>query len=231
MHDLYRILGVSETADADEITRAYRLLARQHHPDVSPAEDAHAFRRIREAYEVLSDEARRRDYDAGRDEAAVPVHVRVLEDLERIPVRVARPARGRWPSAPRPRGEAFLTDDIAIDFPSLDAVRDRMRAAFFGREGRRQPLVTELPLSRAEAARGVEVPLAVPVRRACPACGGRGEIWMEHCAPCVGSGEAVLPHLVQIRVPPGVRDGARFRFSVTSPYLTPTIVEIHVRVA
>jgi molecular chaperone DnaJ len=229
MPDLYRILGVSETADADEIRRAYRLLARQHHPDISSDQDGQAFRQIREAYEILSDEARRRDYDAGRDASGMAVHVRVIEDLEQVPVHAVPRTRRRW-SAPRPRGEAWLADDIAIDFPSLDSVLDRMRAAFFGHEGRPQPLAAELLLSRAEAARGVDVPMAVPVRRACPSCGGRGEIWMEHCAPCGGSGEAVLRHQVQITVPAGVRDGSRFRFSVTSPYLTPTIVEIHVRI-
>ena len=227
MHDLYRILGVPETADADEIRRAYRLLARQHHPDVSAAEDAHTFRRIREAYEVLSDEARRRDYDAGRDESAVPVRVRVASDNG--PVQMARRSR-RWSPAPGPRVDDWLADEIAIDFPSLDSVLERMRAAFFGGEGRPHPLSAELFLSLAEASRGVDVPLAVPVRSACPSCGGRGEIWMEPCVPCAGTGAAVLAHQVQITLPPGVRDGSRFRFSVTSPHLTPTIVEILVRV-
>lgn len=145
-----------------------------------------------------------------------------MQDLYRI--RVPRSP------APRFREEGWLADEVAIDFPSLDSVLDRMRAAFFGHEADPPPLGAELVLTRAEAARGVDVPLAVPVRYTCAGCGGRGEIWMEHCASCGGSGESVLPHQVQITVPPGVRDGSRFRFSVTSPYLTPTIVEIHVRV-
>lgn len=63
--DYYKILGVEEKADADEIKRAYRKLARQHHPDVNPgdAEAEERFKEISEAYHVLSDPERRRKYD------------------------------------------------------------------------------------------------------------------------------------------------------------------------
>ena len=63
--DYYEVLGVSKTATADEIKKAYRKLARKHHPDVNPgdksAEDT--FKEINEAYEVLSDAEKRKRYD------------------------------------------------------------------------------------------------------------------------------------------------------------------------
>ena len=70
--DYYETLGVPRTATADEIKRAYRKLARKHHPDLQPAAErakaAEHFKEINEAHEVLSDADKRAKYDAlGRD--------------------------------------------------------------------------------------------------------------------------------------------------------------------
>src|SRR5436305_5507663 len=63
--DLYDVLGVSRSASADDITKAYRKLARQYHPDRNPGDkQAEAkFKEISSAYEVLSDKAKRAQYD------------------------------------------------------------------------------------------------------------------------------------------------------------------------
>ena len=67
MRDPYDTLGVMPTATADAIKTAYRKAARLYHPDRNPSPDAAArFRTFQEAYELLSDEARRRDYDLVR---------------------------------------------------------------------------------------------------------------------------------------------------------------------
>ena len=69
MTDHYETLGVSRDASTEEIRRAYRKLARTHHPDVNPdPEAAEQFKRISHAYEVLSDEGRRRAYDTTGNE-------------------------------------------------------------------------------------------------------------------------------------------------------------------
>ena len=62
--DYYKILGISKTADKDEIRKSYRKLARKYHPDVSKESNAEArFKEVNEAYEVLSDTAKRSEYD------------------------------------------------------------------------------------------------------------------------------------------------------------------------
>lgn len=64
MANHYELLGVDPGADAEEIQRAYRLLARRHHPDVAPAGDQATMAAINDAWAVLSDPVRRRHYDA-----------------------------------------------------------------------------------------------------------------------------------------------------------------------
>ena len=63
--DYYKILGVAKTASADEIKKAYRKLARKHHPDVNPNDKTaeSKFKELQEAYDVLKDEKKRREYD------------------------------------------------------------------------------------------------------------------------------------------------------------------------
>lgn len=73
--DLYETLGVEETADEEEIRRAFRDLAKAHHPDHAGDSSSDRFREIRDAYDVLSDRARREAYDGQRSKATVDVHI------------------------------------------------------------------------------------------------------------------------------------------------------------
>ncbi len=201
MRDYYEVLGVRPDASADEIRRAYRQLARRYHPDISGDEQAAAFREATEAYEVLRDPELRRAYD-----------------LRRAGAGAGRAAEPEW-----------LHDEIAVDFPAIDRFVERMRAAFFGPAADRV-LAAEIILTPREAFFGTVVPLDVPVRRVCSVCGGRGECWMDLCEWCEGTGGAVEPHRVRVRVPPGVRDGAVFRLSVAPASALPTTIEIRIAI-
>ena len=64
--DLYSALGLPPNATEEDITKAYRRLAREHHPDANPTADANAFSGITDAYDTLRDPARRRAYDDTR---------------------------------------------------------------------------------------------------------------------------------------------------------------------
>jgi hypothetical protein len=122
-----------------------------------------------------------------------------------------------------------FADEIAIDFPSVGHVVERMRDAFLGEDLNGDVICAEVLLSRREASDGLVVSIEVPIRATCPDCGGRGETWTEPCADCSGTGESIFRHPVRVSVPRGVADGARFRFRVTSP--DAACVRVEVRVA
>lgn len=124
---------------------------------------------------------------------------------------------------------AWCADEVHLDFPAIPASVDRIRAGFVADE-RVRPLQAALRLTALEAVDGVTVPLDVPVRGACPLCGGRGESWDEACRACEGTGDALFHHRVRLAVPPGVADGARFAFRVTAPAALPTRVEVRVEI-
>ena len=125
---------------------------------------------------------------------------------------------------------ACFADEVVIDFPSVAPAVDRMRNAFLEEE-RAAALSTAIRLSAREARIGAMVPLEVPVRCTCRECGGRGETWTEPCHRCQGSGTELRHHQLQVALPAGVLDGARFNFTVTPRHNPPTRVELRVLVA
>src|SRR5262245_11326252 len=130
---------------------------------------------------------------------------------------------------PSVSNECFA-DEVAIDFPSVDHVVERIRDEFLGERSARDMLSTELRLSMVEARQGLVVPLEIPMHRTCTICGGRGETWTEPCDSCCGSGQCLFHHPVRVSVPPGVADGTKFRFRVTAPQATPVRVELRVAI-
>ena len=199
MRDYYEVLGVSPDAGADEIKRAYRQLAGRYHPDISGDERGAAFLEVCAGWDLFGDRARRQ----------------------------SRLRSGRGGGA---AGRAeWLADEVAIDFPSVSNLLDRMRQSFFGPSAV-SSLSAEIRLTPQEAFRGATVSLDVPLRRTCRCCGGRGETWDEWCATCAGEGDVAMQHHMQVRVPARVQEGQRFRFSIAPPGAAPTIVEVRVSI-
>jgi curved DNA-binding protein CbpA len=125
--DYYALLGVEPDATAAQIKKAYRTLARQHHPDTNPGDPQAAarFRNITEAYDTLSDPKRREAYDRTRPpvtgtkltESAADIRtasllVQVLEETW-LAIRrrhsQSRPWSSSWPAAPKPASPAGAT--------------------------------------------------------------------------------------------------------------------------
>lgn len=123
-----------------------------------------------------------------------------------------------------------FSDETAIDFPAVDHLIQRVRDSFLGEGAGANTLTTEVSLSTRDASHGVVLPIEVPVRSTCASCGGRGETWTEPCDACRGTGDALVHHPVRLSVPPGVADGARFRFRISSPHAAPVRVEVRVAI-
>ena len=123
-----------------------------------------------------------------------------------------------------------FADEIAIDFPSVEDVVDRMRDAFLGEPLDSGVLHAEVSLSQREALAGHIVSLKVPVRITCPNCGGRGETWTEPCSLCRGTGESLFHQALRVSVPPRVADGACVRFRMKSPDAGSVRVELRVAI-
>ena len=123
-----------------------------------------------------------------------------------------------------------FADEIAIDFPSVGLVVERMRDSFFGERVEEGIVRRDLLLSSREAWGGLVVPLDVPIRGTCEECGGRGETWTEPCGLCAGSGVSLFHHRLRVAVPRGVADGSKFRFRLSSPYAQSVRVEVRVAI-
>ena len=144
--------------------------------------------------------------------------------------RAVRFGGGRGGASGAESATAF-SDEVALGFPSMDGLVAGIRASFFGRDPDAATThTTQVALTPRQAHRGAQVPLAIEMRHTCPLCGGRGEFSDAPCGVCGGSGSGLLPQQLRLRVPPGVRHGARLRFSVTSPYAAETRVEVRIAV-
>jgi hypothetical protein len=123
-----------------------------------------------------------------------------------------------------------FADEVVIDFPSIAPAVERMRSAFVADEHART-LTVALEITPRDASEGTTLPLDVPVRCTCGACGGRGETWGHPCSACAGTGIELLRHRVHITVPAGVEDGACFHFSVSARHDLSTRIELRVLVS
>ena len=132
-----------------------------------------------------------------------------------------------------PHERAFrrsLSDEVAIDFPSSRAAIELFRRDHGESAGVERATDTEITISQCQAGTGTMVPLEVRVPRTCSCCGGRGEVWSEHCGHCDGKGQELHTQRLTVAVPRGVTDGDRFSFNVSLARGPRTRVDVRVAV-
>jgi molecular chaperone DnaJ len=192
--DYYLVLGVPRTASARSIREAFRGLAKSHHPDVAGAGGTPQFKEIAEAYETLSDPARRRRYNDQLARAAVLAGPAV-------------PGRGRpEPLVREPIAVAGRPETVR---PSFEQLYEHLLRNFLGlpKAPRARALNLEVVLSAKEARTGGSLPLTLPSFEPCPACRGSGAAWPWSCSQCAGRGWTEVRRHVEVRVPPIASEG------------------------
>jgi molecular chaperone DnaJ len=238
--DYYKVLGVPKTAAQDEIKKSYRKLARKYHPDANrgDVESEERFKEISEAYDVLSDDKRRKEYDEARSLFG----------------------GARRPGGAGQGGFGFDLGDLFGNTPTGGGTGERIGDLFggiFGRRGtatqrprRGADVESEVTLTFGEALDGRTMPLRLTSEAACPTCRGtgaktgtvprvcprcegtgqesrnaggfafsepcrdchgRGLLVDDPCTTCHGSGRAQSTRTIQARIPAGVGDGQRIR--------------------
>jgi len=236
--DYYKTLGVPKTATAAEIKKSYRELARKYHPDANKgsAEAEERFKDITEAYNVLSDEKQRKEYDDARS---------MFGGLR---TGAGRPGPG---GTTFDLGDLFGTSGEGLGDVLGGILRNRGRTGGPTTRARRGADVeTETTLSFGDAIDGATVTLRFTGEGPCPVCGGtgaksgtvpkvcpdchgtghqarnlggfglsepcktcrgRGLVVEDPCLSCSGSGRAMSSRTTPARIPAGVADGQQIR--------------------
>jgi molecular chaperone DnaJ len=232
--DYYKTLGVSDDASPKEITKAYRKLARDSHPDTHPGDAAaeERFKEVSAAYDVLGDEAKRKEYDeirkygpvggmGGAGTGGSPFNFNVGSDglgdvLGQMFGRGRRGGGASSAAGPQRGGDIEAT--LNLDF--ADAAKGLTTTLYLtsdapcstcsgsGAKPGTQPKVCSIC-----GGRGVvdDNQGFFSFSSPCRNCGGNGVIIETPCGTCRGSGVERRPREVQARIPAGVADGQRIR--------------------
>jgi molecular chaperone DnaJ len=224
--DYYEVLGITRSANDDEIKASFRKLAMKWHPDKNPGDQdcEHRFKEINEAYDILKDGERRAAYDRfghaafeqgggtgfGTDFASA-FHD-IFDDLCGMGGR-----RGR--ASGRERG-ADLRYNLEIT----------LEEAFAGKTAQvRLPTSVTCETCSGTGAKAGTQPVACrncggsgrirhaqgffTLERTCPTCQGRGSVIQEPCKACSGAGRMTRERTLEVQIPAGVEDGTRIRLA------------------
>lgn len=223
--DYYETLGVRRDADDEEIKRAYRKLAMQHHPDrnVGDAEAEVKFKEAAEAYEVLRDASKRQRYDryghAGLEGMGLPNFNNAQSVFDLFGDLFGDFFGGRSARhGPQPGRDLQVVVDLELTeayrgvSKSLSIPREELCTTCSGNGC--QPGTQPVRCRRCNGQGAVIMSQGFfRVQQACRACGGRGAVITDPCSGCHGRGRVEMRRQLDVAIPPGVDTGTRIRLS------------------
>ncbi|MEO7020185.1 MAG: J domain-containing protein [Ktedonobacteraceae bacterium] len=214
--DYYKVLGVTKEATGDEVKKAFRKLARKHHPDVNPGDKKaeEKFKEINEAYEVLSDVEKRKKYDTlgpnwqeqfgpqfnRRTSYAGPTHRTTTPNMD-----FDGGATGFSDFFETLFGRTGTGGTSGMSGTSARSTQENLRKRIG--DNIEQPVEVTLP----EAYTGASRTFNIQSTEVCSACRGTGEIGNRSCATCNGQGMLAKTKRIQVKIPAGVDNGSKIR--------------------
>lgn len=231
--DYYEILGVSKDASKDEIKRAYRKLSKQYHPDINKEPGAdEKFKEISEAYEVLSDETKRAQYDqfghaganqdfdgfggfGGFSDAGFGGFEDILNTFFG-----GGSTRRRNPNAPRQGADLQYTMTLTFEEAvfgketDIEIPREEQCSTCHGSGAKSGTHPEECPYCHGSGQISTEqnTPFGRIVnRRVCHHCGGTGQVIKHKCPTCHGTGKVKKRKKIHIKIPAGIDNGQQLR--------------------
>jgi molecular chaperone DnaJ len=234
--DYYATLGMARDASADDLKKAYRKLAMQHHPDRNPGDkQAEAkFKEINEAYDILKDDQKRAAYDryghaafeqggpgAGFAQGFDFQAGGGLNDIFDQMFGEFMGRRGGAGGQTRTRAGADIRQAVEIDLAAAFAgtkvnmrVPTRVTCEACGGSGSEDKTRSADTCPTCQGAGKVRSQQGFfLIERTCPTCGGQGRVIRNPCKTCHGAGTVQRERSLQVAIPAGVEDGTRIRLA------------------
>jgi molecular chaperone DnaJ len=229
--DLYKVLGVAKGASEEEIKKAYRKLARKYHPDRNPDDPSaeEKFKGVQGAYDTLSDPEKRQQYDAGGmfggggGPGGGPFGpgggTAGGFDVSDIFSNLFSRGGGGRAQAQQGRGrdletEISLSFDQAVNGAQVDVTVPKAERCPTCHGSGAKPGTSPVTCPRCEG-RGIDAQSQgfFSISQPCPQCGGAGQIIEDPCSTCGGSGLTQQTKRYKVKIPAGVKNGARIRLA------------------
>ena len=201
--DYYKILDISEFSTSEEIKSAYRQLARKWHPDVAGnTPDVIArFKEINEAYEILSDQARKTNYDTARRFYSYAKNTSSAENKKESWNNFKTKEESKKTS----NTFHFRWDDF---FSKTKGKEQEVKAPQKGDD-----IYSDIEISIFEAVNGTTKIINMLQTHVCPKCGGRRFVNGSTCSYCKGKGESSTYKRFSVKIPAGIKNKSKIRLA------------------